>query len=135
MKDKNQILTWTAGAGGFVIVALVIFLHILLDRTDEFRIQAKRGQPIVRAIDSYRKDVGRYPVSLSVLIPKYLSQMPDTSYPSGHKFDGWEYRVIVNLDDTTYTLRYYMGRGGVEYEPPVWYGNNEGSRKVLIRNR
>ncbi len=96
--------------------------------------QAQVGQPIVRAVEAFRKQTGNYPASLEDLVPKYLPKVPDRPDESQHKFSGWEYRVITNGVAHTYTLRYYMGRGGVEYEPPVWYGNDEGHRTVLLKN-
>jgi hypothetical protein len=103
-------------------------------RTGEFRAQAQAGQPIVRAIEEFRKQTGGYPASLTNLAPKYLRTVPDTPDESQHKYTGWEYRMVTNGVAVTYTLRYYMGRGGIEYEPPVWFGNDEGHKTVLLRN-
>ena len=74
---------------------LVFFLHALLDRTREFKAQAKLGQPIVRAIEEFRKQTGNYPPSLAELAPKYLPIAPDTIDLSKSKDTGWEYRMIV----------------------------------------
>jgi len=103
-------------------------------RTGEFKAQAQAGQPIIRAIEEFRKQTGSYPASLADLAPKYLPTLPDTPDESQHKFTGWEYRTVTNGVAVTFTLRYYMGRGGIEYEPPVWYGNDEGHKTVLLRN-
>ena len=118
-----------------VLAVVVCFgLHLLLPRTVEFRAQARRGQPIVRAIEDFKKQNGAYPVALTVLVPKYLPDAPDVPDRPNHKYDGWDYHTITNGGAVTYSLRYYMGRGGVEYEPPVWVGINEGHRAVLLRN-
>lgn len=138
---KNSV--WTilkvipiVGVLGIVgIIGLFIFTALMLDRTREFRAQAELGQPIVRAIEQYHGNMGHLPPSITNLVPKYLTQMPDTSNRQTHKYEGWEYAVATNGSEVTYTLRYYMGRGGVEYIHPNWYGNDEGHRKVILKNR
>ena len=122
----------------FVVVGVVVCgfvgLSLLLSRTLEFRAQAGRGQPIVRGIEEFKKQTGAYPASLADLVPKYLPDAPDIADWPNHKFRGWDYRTVTNGVPVSYSLRYYMGRGGVEYEPPVWFGNDEGHRTVLLRN-
>ncbi len=127
-------MKWFAIAFLIAIAILFIGLRIMFDRTREFRAQARLGQPIVHAIDQYKEDVGKFPKSLSDLVPKYLNTLPELSNRENHKFEGWEYRVITNQQNTTYTVLYYMERGGVEYKPPNWYGNDEGHRKVILKN-
>ena len=105
------------------LVGVMMFLSGC-SRTGQFTAQAQAGQPIVRAVEEFQKRTGSYPASLAVLAPKHLLAVPA----------GWEYRMVTNGVTVTYTLRYYLGRGGVEYEPPVWYGNDEGHRTVLLRN-
>jgi hypothetical protein len=109
-------------------------LQLLLSRTWEFRVQAGRGQPIVQAIERFKKQTGSYPSALADLVPKYLENAPDISDLPNRKFRGWNYRVLTNGVTVSYSLKYYMGRGGVEYEPPVWLGNSEGRRTVLWSN-
>lgn len=116
-------------------LCLWLAAHILLDRTREFRARARLGQPIVHAVDQFRAATGAYPPCLSNLYPKYLTAIPDIPNVESNKFEGWEYRTMTNGSETSFTLRYYMGRGGVEYEPPNWYGNDEGHRSVILRNR
>src|SRR5437773_11697957 len=94
-------------------------------RTPEFVAQAQAGQPIVGAIDQYRKQTGSYPAALSDLVPKYLAAAPDVPDRSKNKFTGWDYSPVTNGSVVSYSLRYYMGKGGVEYEPPNWIGNDE----------
>ena len=104
-------------------------------RNDEFLAQAHAGQPIVRAIEDYQKKAGNYPTSLADLTPKYLPTVPDLRDDSKHKFTGWDYRLVTNGTVVAYRLRYYLGKGGVEYEPPDWIGNDEGRRRVVLSNR
>jgi hypothetical protein len=103
-------------------------------RTAEFRAQAEAGQPIVQAIEKYHSDTGSYPESLSALVPRYLAAVPETPDGSEHKFTGWDYTRTTNGLIVSFSLRYYLGRGGVEYEPPDWIGNDEGDRTVLLSN-
>jgi hypothetical protein len=120
------------------IIAVILFgflgLHLLFDRTREFRAQAQAGQRIVRAIEEYRKQTGSYPALLADLTPKYLPAVPELPDESRHKFQGWDYSTVTNGLIVSYGLRYYMGRGGVEYEPPRWIGNDEGHRTVIFSN-
>lgn len=108
-------------------------LLVACNRTDEFRAQAHAGRPIVRAIEEYRKQTGTYPVSLADLSPMYLSAIPDLPDESKHKFTGWDYRVVTNGSVASFSLRNYMGKGGVEYEPPRWIGVDEGRRTVIAQ--
>ena len=113
----------------------MLALRAGFSRTRQFRAKARSGQPIVRAIEDFRKDTGAYPVSLVDLAPKYLSSVPETADWSHDKYDGWDYCTVTNGESVTYILRYYMGRGGVEYMPPVWSGNDEGHWTVLLKNK
>jgi type II secretory pathway pseudopilin PulG len=120
-----------------LIVALIFcgLLSLRFSRTREFRAQAQVGQLIVQAIDEYRKQTGNYPALLADLAPKYLPIAPDLPDEPNHKFTGWDYRVVTNQTAVSYSLKYYLGRGGIEYEPPNWIGNNEGTRTVILSNK
>jgi hypothetical protein len=109
-------------------------LFLAFDRTHEFRAKAREGQPIVRAIEQFRIQTGRYPASLTDLAPKYLPTVPELPDESQHKFSGWEYQTATNGEAVSYRLSYYMGRGGVEYEAPNWIGNDEGHTTVVLRD-
>lgn len=103
-------------------------------RTPEFLTQAQAGQPIVRAIEAYRAQTGTYPTSLTNLVPRFLAKTPDMPDRLNRKFSGWDYCPVTNSLGSSYTLRYYMGKGGVEYTPPNWVGNDEGTRTVILKN-
>src|SRR5215471_2550860 len=119
--------------GGLVLFGILCF-YLLVTRAIEFRVQAHRGQPIVRAIEQFHKQTGSYPVSLAELAPKYLPTVPEMPDKVRHKFMGWDYHTTTNGIVISYTLSYYLGRATVEYEPPVWFGNDEGHRTILWRN-
>jgi hypothetical protein len=114
-----------------LFVAVVVFLSAC-GRTGDFQAQARAGQPIVRAIEEYREQTGNYPASLTNLVPNYLSAVPGTADLSSYKLAGWIYRTVTNGSLVSYNLRYYMGRGKVEYEPPNWIGNDESYRTVIL---
>jgi hypothetical protein len=120
----------------FVIVAAlgILALRLMFSRTREFRAQARAGQPIVRAVEEYRKRTGVYPQSLTELVPQYLPNVPDLPDKEDSKWRGWDYQTVTNGTAVSYSLRYYLGRGGVEYEPPRWIGNDEGHRTVILSN-
>ena len=72
---------------------------------------------------------------LSDLVPKYLATVPDVPDRSKGKFTGWDYSPETNGLVVSYSLRYYMGKGGVEYEPPNWVGNDEGNKTIILSNK
>ena len=116
------------------VLAVCGLVAVELSRTRKFRAQARVGQPIVRAIEDYRKQWGRYPASLRELSPQYLATVPEIRKEGQYKYGSWEYRLVTNGAVVSYRLRSYMGRGGVEYESPHWIGNHEGSRKIVLSN-
>jgi hypothetical protein len=124
---------------GFIVLVVVSIvglatLRATFGRMQQFRAKAKAGQPLVWAIEKFREETGDYPVSLTNLAPLYLATVPELPNPSNNQFSGWNYEVVTNAGKITFRLSYYMGRGGVEYVPPHWIGNNEGSKKVVLSN-
>jgi hypothetical protein len=85
--------------------------------------------------NEYHKQIGSYPTSLTNLKPKYLATLPEVADREHDKITGWDYQTITKSATISYSLRYYMGRGGVEYEPPEWIGNDEGHRTVILKNK
>lgn len=113
-----------------ILSLLIIGVVVLLSacsRTREFRAQAEAGQQIVKAIEEFRKKTGNYPASLADLGLKHL---PTVSHGPGQ----WEYRAVTNVTGMTFTLSYFMGKGGVQYVPPVWFANDDGHEMILFRN-
>ena len=125
----------------FVIFSIAV--RVLLSRTGEFRAKAKEGDPIVTAIERFKYANGAYPESLSVLVPSYLPSQPQVADITNGVFGGWDYQIVTNIEYhlasnvtvTSYTLRYYMGRGGIEYQAPYWLGNDEGHRSIVRKHR
>jgi hypothetical protein len=118
-----------------ILLAVAMLALSACSRTSEFRKQAELGQPIVRAIEDYHKQTGSYPAALADLAPKYLAAAPDIPDKTQHKFIGWDYSIVTNAAEISYSLRYYMGHGGIEYKSPDWIGDDEGSRTVVLSNR
>jgi hypothetical protein len=121
-------------SGLFLAFGGLAGLRRAFGRERQFRAQAELGQPIVHAIEDCRAQSGFYPASLADLVPKYLPTVPGLPDKAQHKFRGWDYQTETNGVVITYSLRYYMGRGGIEHRPPHWLGNNEGSRKIILSN-
>jgi len=136
MRPGSPLRILLVVGGGLVLLSIcgITGLRLIFSRTREFRAQAEAGQPIVRAIEQFRRQTGTYPASLTDLAPNYLPTVPDLPNKAEHKFSGWDYRAVTNGTVVSYTLRYYMGRGGVEYQPPNWIGNDEGNRTILLKN-
>lgn len=97
-------------------------------RTTEFRAQARAGQSLVRAIEAFRKDTGRYPATLAELDPKYLTQVAIKPGDLRHR---WQYFTVTNAGTVSYGLSCDMGKGGVRYDPPNWVANEDGHEEVL----
>ena len=125
---RTLVVIGLAGASGMVA------LRLFFSRAGEFRAKAREGQPIVRAVEEFRRQTGAYPQSLADLVPRFLPTLPELPDRAQHKFDGWDYYPVSNGTSTSFRLRYYLGRGGIEYEPPRWIGNDEGRRTVLPSN-
>jgi hypothetical protein len=137
MMRREQAIQYMGLAFGAALVLAVICAFAVsltsLDRLRYHRRLARQGQLIVTAIEQYCAAHGTYPESLSPLRPQYLPQS-SKGRASYDKHD-WEYRVVKDGERTTYTLRLYMGRGGLEYEPPHWYANEEGTRTAILSNK
>lgn len=130
-----RILAALAIAGVMLTVCAIWGLRLAFGRTSEFRATAKAGQPIVEAIEKFQTDTGHYPGALADLAPRYLPTQPEVPDREQHRFRGWDYELRTNDQGASFSLRYYLGRGGVEYEAPNWIGNNEGSREVVIKGQ
>ena len=111
----------------------IIAIKLFFSRTNEFCNQAKVGQPIVHAIEQFRRQEGRYPKTLAELVPEYLPAEPNILNKDHGQYAAWEYSVITNGNNISFKLRCYMGRGGIEYDPPNWIGDNEGHKEVLLK--
>jgi hypothetical protein len=63
-------------AGTLGMIALIVPLDIL--RMSGMQSAARRAQPLIAALETYRADRGKYPASLSDLVPDYLHRVPAT---------------------------------------------------------
>jgi hypothetical protein len=95
------------------------------DRMGEFQAHAKAGEPLIQALEAFRKDTGHYPASLTELAPKYLPEVAPESHDQ-HKFGDWEYLTETNGERVSYSLYYFMGKGAVQYQPTNWTANDDG---------
>ncbi len=64
-----------------IFIAMVGVYFLFYDRTLQFYLQARRGQPIVQALEQYRHVMGHYPESLTDLVPTYLAQRTELLHP------------------------------------------------------
>ena len=132
---RTRRATWMTVAGSFALIAGgILTLHLLLDRTREFKACAVTGQSIVRAIERFQQQTGTYPACLADLVPHYLPSAPEQPDRANHKYTGWDYVLMTNAGVVAYRLGCYLGRGGVDYEPPNWVGNDEGRKQVILSN-
>lgn len=118
-----------------VVLAIVWNMLVspwVFSRTSEFLTKAQSGQPIVRSLENFRRQNGAYPKSLADLAPNYLPEVSKLHGGSHFEFSGWDYLPVTNGAAGSYSLRFHLGKGGVEYEPPRWFGNDEGLRTVIL---
>jgi hypothetical protein len=120
-------------ASFLLLIGAMLFLPACdFDRSRAFRKKVKEGTPIVRAIEQFHKDTGSYPASVAELAPKYLSAEVATNVVNfPHPFRRWGYYTFANGEAVSYSLTYFMGKGGVDYTPPNWTGDNDGHRMVI----
>ncbi len=59
-------------------------------REKAMAVTMKQAEPLIEAINRYRKDHGKPPVSLHALIPRYLTIIPE---PGALALNGWHYRA------------------------------------------
>jgi hypothetical protein len=127
------------GVGRFLGILFLLFVGVFmvvwaldLDRSRDFRSKMREARPLVEAIERFRNGTAVYPQSLDELVPKYSSGIATNVKNLRQKFSGWEYYLNTNDGKVSYTLENYnMGRAGIEYTPPYWTGNVDGSRRVL----
>lgn len=71
------------------------------------------GGKIIKALEMYRSDYGRYPDGLAGLTPRHLSRIPSPHWGDS----GWMYDV--NEAGDAFDLS--VGYGGPDYAYPVWW--------------
>jgi hypothetical protein len=69
---------------------------------------AKAGQPLISALNQYKKDQGSYPAALDALAPKYLGAVPSAApnYP-------FNYETCNNAGG--FRLSFKLGKDAVNY--------------------
>ena len=80
----------------------------LADRRD-----SKIGDSIVRRLETFRRENGRYPARLEELVPEYLS-----SVPTPRVGRGWSYRT----DGKKFNLSFGVGEHNY---PTSWFWSDE----------
>jgi hypothetical protein len=118
-----------------ILLFCAVLICVSCSRKREFLALAEKGQPIVKAIETYHQQTGYFPPSLADLSPKYLPQAVEVPDRANHKYEGWDYTLATKGSIVTYELKYYLGRGGVIYKPPNWVGNDEGSMTLILTNQ
>ncbi len=102
-----------------VLVCLIyMFWFALMLRLSQNRIQ-QDGQHLVNAIESFRRDVGRYPDEFAEMIPDYMESMPRLKCPPFTVSLDWNYRVLRETGNgkAEYFLDGACGYQAIEYDP------------------
>ena len=74
---------------GAVVISMVVIIGCSSDSRKEQVAEAKKAQPIVKAIYQFHRDKGEYPKSLDSLDPAYFPKSVINSIGSG-----WEYSLF-----------------------------------------
>jgi len=73
-------------AACFALCGVLLARNIIGNRlTHSSRVEQtkKAGAELIDSLESYKKDMGRYPEALSDLIPKHLGRIPEPTYGTG----------------------------------------------------
>lgn len=70
-------------------VLLVLGIALSVDTEARIRATVAAGETLVAAIEGYRRERGRLPADLELLVPKYLVALPTPKYGA----PGWHYQV------------------------------------------
>ena len=99
----------------------VLFSSII--RTKQFEDLAERSRPLIAAISRFEKEHGRPPAKLDGLVPKYISEVPNTgmgAYPKyeynastaepgpDHLAASWELSVPCSVGFLNWDIFYYL---------------------------
>jgi len=106
----------------FVSVLIICTLALVSCSVEHKRV-AVEGQPIIRAVYQYKREMGNYPENLSTLAPKYLNAAPLEDWKRG-----WHYSPA---DSRGFTNGFMLSRFSVGYKTRVEYvddGNTAGWR-------
>jgi hypothetical protein len=128
--DRWRFLFVVMKPSAILLLTAVLFLGC--SQTTDFELQAYAGKRLVSGIETYKHFTGKYPDTLSDLVPKYLFRIHTTNELQS-KYAKWEYQVITNGE--TYRLKYEMGNGEVAYEPTNWTMSVRGSKTIIPANQ
>lgn len=84
------ILAAALGAVGAVGLMMGVRNNPYLNPSPYYPAIRANAGPLISALGSFARDNGKPPETLAELVPKYLSQVPQTGYPPQPQF---EYRV------------------------------------------
>jgi hypothetical protein len=90
----------------FVPIGIFLFGYLYLfggDLIINFNESEKQGNLIIDAIKKYHEDIHEYPQNLDVLVPEYLSEIPEVQMRTGFKW--------INKDFIYYLVDYIPHEG------------------------
>jgi hypothetical protein len=85
-----------------LLLSVTTFLAGCSDTHQQIKETEQRGDKIIRALDQFFADNGKYPKSLSELTPKYLTEIPAPTWGLRE----WIYNgdgYILGVNETIYT--------------------------------
>lgn len=107
-------LRWPIIIIGAVLIVAICFLNWYVPRSDEAA-RAETisiGDEIVKALDSYFGEHGKYPGSLEALVPKYLDEIKAPPWGEAWKYEAYHKGFLLKTG--------YRG-SGESYYPSMSY--------------
>ena len=99
-----------------LIVISVVFLELFID-LDKDRLETMDvGNEIIKALESYYAENGKYPQSLNQLVPKYLHEIKFPKWGEG----GWVYKYG---DPNYFRITVGYKNWGKSYYPVMYYSS------------
>ena len=108
-KASLRIVCWSVLTAAVLSLPLIVGIWNIQDATSH-----NRGEHIVRQLEAYHAHEGRYPDSLTQLVPRYLPKVPSTA-TSLFTQRPYNYRLSPEPKDAAkqrpdaYWLNYYVG--------------------------
>jgi hypothetical protein len=88
-RDTNVIIVVFCGIAIFICAAVVIDFYAI--DGPSFQQGQERASVLIKALEQYKEDFGKYPSNLTQLIPEYLSSIPRPAWR--YEYDYTAYRI------------------------------------------
>lgn len=122
--DKPLLKKSLVCFGVFLALALVSWWFPYFNN----KLADSNGKVIVKALESYKNEKGKYPASLEDLVPKYIDSLPRAKYTFLWKDFYWVDNNLVYVNDAPVNLMKY----DFNSSRWTWTGSETYSRLLLM---